>query len=186
MKERHQNTNTDLLLRISTQEIDATIDKLQTAFGNGQLDEEEFEDRMSRAIAAKTKGDLVALVADLDEGISVHGKTRQKSIAIFSGLEQKGHFILPARYRVVAVLGGVMLDLREATFESAYTEIRITAVLGGVQILVPRGIRVLQTGLPILGGISQDIKNDILPVDAPTIRIFATAVLGGIEVTAHP
>jgi hypothetical protein len=45
-----------------------TIDVLKAAFGEGRLSKDEFDSRSARVLAARTYGDLAALVADLPAG----------------------------------------------------------------------------------------------------------------------
>ena len=45
-------------MRASDQERDATVQRLQVAFAEGRLADEEFDERMRTALAARTHGDL--------------------------------------------------------------------------------------------------------------------------------
>jgi hypothetical protein len=88
---------------------------------------------------------------------------------------------------LTAVMGGVDLDLRQARLAPEGAVVTATAVLGGIDILVPRDWRVAVNGTPILGGI-EDAREpqEAVPGDAPVLRIDAMAVLGGIEVRNEP
>ncbi len=55
-------------MRAASADRDRTMDILKAAFSEGRLTREEFDDRASRVLAAKTYGDLSALVADLPQG----------------------------------------------------------------------------------------------------------------------
>lgn len=52
-------------LRISDGDRQRTIDQLTAAYGEGRLDLDEFEDRVSQAQAAKIQADLTPLTRDL-------------------------------------------------------------------------------------------------------------------------
>ncbi|MGO9559640.1 MAG: DUF1707 domain-containing protein [Acidimicrobiales bacterium] len=52
-------------VRASDAERSEVIDSLSQHFGEGRLDQEEFDDRLQRAMSAKTRGDLVPLLVDL-------------------------------------------------------------------------------------------------------------------------
>jgi hypothetical protein len=56
---------TDSALRASDAERSATADVLRRHHAEGRLDTSELEERIERCYAAKTRGDLVALTADL-------------------------------------------------------------------------------------------------------------------------
>jgi hypothetical protein len=52
-------------LRVSDAERDAVVTELGEHFQQGRLDQAEFDDRMTRALAARTESDLSRLLADL-------------------------------------------------------------------------------------------------------------------------
>ena len=52
-------------LRISDAERDAVVTELGEHFGQGRLDQAEFDERVTQALAARTEGDLDGLLADL-------------------------------------------------------------------------------------------------------------------------
>ena len=52
-------------MRVSDAERNEVIAALCRHFADGRLDEEEFNERQGRAVAAKTQGDLAPLLADL-------------------------------------------------------------------------------------------------------------------------
>lgn len=178
-------------MRISTTEIDHAIKQLENAYTDGRLNEAELEERMAIALKAKTEGDLATLFSDLRvnaallEPIIVERKLQRlnsATTALFSGVEQTGSFILPKEYQISAIMGGCLIDLTKARLESPDSTIHITAIMGGVQIFVPPGVRIELHSKPIMGGISKNVHDDDLPADAPVIRIIAKAIMGGIEI----
>lgn len=87
------------------------------------------------------------------------------------------------RASLTAVFGGVTLDLRGARPAPAGATITATAAFGGIGILVPRGWRIVMRSTPIFGGVED--KTELvpdLPADAPTVRVDALALFGGVEV----
>jgi DUF1707 SHOCT-like domain len=54
-------------LRVSDAERQAVADRLAEHFGDGRLDQAEFDERVGRAMSAKTRADLGGLFADLPE-----------------------------------------------------------------------------------------------------------------------
>jgi Domain of unknown function (DUF1707) len=54
-------------MRVGDAERSAIADRLAHHFSDGRLDEDEFNDRLDRAMRATTMGDLTGLLADLPE-----------------------------------------------------------------------------------------------------------------------
>lgn len=57
----------DQNLRVSDAERQEVADRLAEHFASGRLDQAEFDDRVGRAMGAKTRADLGGLFADLPE-----------------------------------------------------------------------------------------------------------------------
>ena len=57
----------DQHIRVSDAERSAVADLLGQHYADGRLDQAEFDDRVSRTMAAKTRGDLTGLFDDLPE-----------------------------------------------------------------------------------------------------------------------
>ncbi|WP_017596683.1 DUF1707 SHOCT-like domain-containing protein, partial [Nocardiopsis potens] len=57
----------DDALRASDRERDAALDRLRTAYQEGMLTGSEHERRAGEALAARTRGDLAPLLADLPD-----------------------------------------------------------------------------------------------------------------------
>src|SRR5215469_6991327 len=55
----------DPVTRASDRERDAVLQRVQQAFAEGRLDDAEFDERMRATLAAKTNGELDALLTDL-------------------------------------------------------------------------------------------------------------------------
>lgn len=54
-------------IRVSDAERQAITDRLAVHYGDGRLDQAEFDERVGRAMNAKTRGDLRGLLDDLPE-----------------------------------------------------------------------------------------------------------------------
>jgi len=100
------------------------------------------------------------------------------------------------RGTVSVVLGGVDLDLREATLDPSGADLELSATLGGVNVTVPSNWRVVVEDRATLGGVEALVTDpEELPDDAPLLRVAAGARLGGVSIltdaavtkaTAHP
>jgi hypothetical protein len=54
-------------VRVSDAERTEVADKLSKHYGDGRLDQAEFNERMERAMSAKTRGDFAGLFSDLPD-----------------------------------------------------------------------------------------------------------------------
>lgn len=86
---------------------------------------------------------------------------------------------------VLAIFGGVQLDLRKV--HPAPTGIRLdaTVIMGGLSITVPEGWRVNYEGDVFLGGFSDQTRTTAAD-DVPSVTIGGHLVLGGIQVVTRP
>jgi hypothetical protein len=83
-----------------------------------------------------------------------------------------------------AILGGLELDLREATLAPEGGRLEVEAILGGAEILVPEGWRIrFAPPRTLLGGVDYPNDGEAMPSsDEPELELALHAVLGGIEV----
>lgn len=79
-----------------------------------------------------------------------------------------------------AVFGGAVLDLRNASI-TENVSIDALAVFGGVDILLPEGLRVVVSDTSLFGGCNNQYRS-VRGDDIPTVYINATALFGGVEV----
>ena len=64
---RFRYGHTDQHVRVSDAERTETADRLAAHFGDGRLNQAEFDERVAQAMNAKTRGDLSGLFDDLPE-----------------------------------------------------------------------------------------------------------------------
>jgi hypothetical protein len=183
-------------LRASDADRDRAATVINTAMAEGRLTPNEHSERLEAIYTAKTHADLVPLIDDLPGSGTAMAPARapysaqlapagpvNRIMAIFSGATRKGAWHVEPVMDIVTVLGGVDLDFREAILPGQEVNLKVTCVLGGVDIIVPPEMRVIDSGSAILGGrdISGESEESAQP-DAPVLRISGTCVLGGIEV----
>jgi hypothetical protein len=93
--------------------------------------------------------------------------------AIFGGIDRRGTWTVPRRMKIVAMFGGANLDLREARFPPGVVELDVTAVMGGIEIVVPPGLAVQMHGSAIMGGFADVDRAPANPdPDAPLLRVL--------------
>jgi Domain of unknown function (DUF1707)/Cell wall-active antibiotics response 4TMS YvqF len=176
-------------LRVSDAEREATVVRLREAGGEGRLTLEELAERVELADAARTRGDLAALTADLPDSPGAHvaapldvpGKERRWIVAIMGGEARKGRWRPSRRTNAVAVMGGIDIDLREAELADG-AEILAVPVMGAVSITVPEGVSVEMSGFALMGGNSGP-DDKVLPLpNSPIVRVRAFSLMGGVVV----
>ncbi|MGH3625784.1 MAG: DUF1707 SHOCT-like domain-containing protein [Sciscionella sp.] len=183
-------------LRASDADRERVAQILHRAMGEGRLDVGELEERLATLYAAKTIGELAPLTADLpvpsahppaiaaQRAVSerIGGTpTSSTSIAILSGADRRGPWVVPPRYTAVAIMGGVDLDLTEARFSERETVIYVVAIMGGVDIIVPEDVNVRVDGVGILGAFDNRAGSQA-PEGSPLVRVTGIAVMGGVDV----
>ncbi len=83
----------------------------------------------------------------------------------------------------LAVMGGVELDLREATLDPGGATLAVTAVMGGVEVRLPPGWVVAVETNEKLGGVDTHLTESVDHAeDAPTLHVTINAWLGGVEI----
>ncbi|KDO20969.1 hypothetical protein SPRG_14062 [Saprolegnia parasitica CBS 223.65] len=91
-------------------------------------------------------------------------------------------FFVPATLVIVAILRGETIDLSHATFVYPTTTIKVYAILGGVRIVLPRGVRFESSGVGVAGSFKSVAQGDSLSTEAPLVQIRGVSILGK---TAH-
>ena len=171
-------------LRASDAEREQLVDRLRDHAAEGRLTTDELEERTAAAFAATTRGELVALRRDLPETAALAAPTPPPEVvgerigAVLSNTKQGGHWLVPERLHIKAVLGDCKLDLREAEIPPEVT-IEVKVRLGDVTIYVPADARVVLTGRSILG--DRKVRGQA-GGDGPVIRVDADVILGDLTV----
>ena len=178
--------------RASDRERDAVVQRVQDAFAEGRLNDDEFDERSRAALTARTHADLDALLADLPATPAAPGPAPvlpgpgRFAVALKSSVRRAGRWRVPERYTTVVYKGGGWLDLRAAELSGPVTTFLAVAYKSRVTILVPPNVRVEMTGL----GVTQDAHDEDpgyrLPADAPVIHVRGIAYKGTVEIATRP
>ena len=182
-------------VRASNTERDAVAGKLQDAFAEGRLDDDEFDQRMRAALTARTHAELDVLLTDLAAPAGA-GAARpatadgvqpgRLAVAYKGTVRRAGRWRVPERYTTVVYKGGGLLDLRAAELQSPVTKIVAVAYKSRITVLVPPGVRVEMTGFGISQGQDDPGGGLALAPDAPVLHIRGVAYKGTIETMSRP
>ena len=177
-------------IRASDSERDAAVERLQVAFAEGRIDDQEFDERMRSALTARTRADLDRLLADLPRPGALATVKAQPTgrllLAMKGGVQRRGRWRVPERLNAVAYKGACEVDLRAAELSAASTAITAVAYKGRVEILVPPGVRVQVRGYSYGGHWDDQVPDDDLPPDAPVVHVQAVAYKGTVEARPTP
>jgi hypothetical protein len=180
-------------VRASDSDRDRTAEVLRDAAGEGRLSMEELDERLDAVYAAKTYAELEPIVHDLPAvpteagpvartgGPAGSARDSGSVVAVMSGFERKGAWVVPGRLTAVAVMGGGQLDLRTARLPGPEVTIRVVTVMGGVEVIVPEDADVHVDGVGIMGGFDNRATGPGRP-GAPRIIVTGVAFWGGVSV----
>lgn len=180
-------------LTASDTDRDHVIALLTAAQAEGRLTPAERDQRVAAARTAETFDDLVPLTRDLvsptgpaarpvmnyDES---HGtEEADQIVAIFGGATRKHRWRVRRNTSILAMFGGVELDLTEATFEAHELTFNVFCLFGGVEVTVPPGTDVDSSVIAVFGG--AEVRK-LAPPDgvAPRIVVKGFCGFGGVEV----
>jgi hypothetical protein len=184
-------------LRASHADRDQVVELLRVAAGDGRLSPEELDERLERALTARTYAELAALTADLPAtpgtavvppgagALSVTPKDLVRIDVRGSGVSRNGRWVVPKEMHVTVRGGGVTLDFTEAVITQPL--LRITAEVrgGGLRLITKPGIVVDADDLSVHGGGIQ-LPDPPGPGDPVYLRIELAGLVRGAGITAGP
>jgi hypothetical protein len=106
-------------------------------------------------------------------------------VSFLSSTEREGRWVLPRRFRALAVLGNVELDLRAAEIGYGLSEIEVVAVLGNVEITIPPEVSVECEGDSFMGSFTLKYGGRASPSMASRekiVRVTGGAYAGAVTV----
>jgi uncharacterized protein DUF1707 len=175
---------------------------LSARFADDTLSLDEFEERVAAVYRVASMSELNALTAGLapaaptapaararalrgghEAALTDTVPARDRRFAILANLEHHSMSIVPRQLALTALFGNVEIDLRDAKFGAAGTEISVHAVFGHIAVTLPAGTRVEQQASGILGSIECPPSPWSRPRrDAPLVRLTGRAVLGAVQI----
>ena len=173
---RTQPLPSSSLQEIGESERNYVAKVLSEAFAADRLTVDELDDRLASMYRATTKQELGQLLADPRDPVRSLSQPENSS-----RIAQE--FAVPERGVGAAIMGGIELDLRDARIAPGVSEIEVFTMMGGVEVLVPDGVRVEVVGMAVMGGFGVNASAASLDdPNAPLIRISGLAIMGGVEV----
>lgn len=186
-------------LRASDADRERVVDILRTAAGEGRLDVEELDERVSAAYTIRALSELEALTFDLvpaghtestsaASGVVIRpgaGGT-ERIVSIMGGHDRRGRWRVGRHLLVLSIMGGADLDFEHAELADRTTTIRVFTIMGGAELRFPPGVDVQVSKFALMGG--HDVKLDETPPPpgAPVFHVRLFSLMGGAEIRQGP
>ncbi len=134
---------------------------------------------------------LILVGVNLAFGKKGNGKS---NFAILGSVEKKTERWVLKDSSFVAFWGGIELDLTLAEIPQEKTIVDLTAVMGGIEVIVPQDINIECKGTAILGGVelidkstggiiaNASYSQKSSGLSKKTVIFYSNAILGGIEI----
>ena len=179
------------------------ITLLKEAYADGRIAVDAFERRLKKATNCEAKEDMIGLLSDVpaskakdshrpagagagdDEARDWYinpgaPRENQTLFALLGGSKRTGRWQPARNISCYSLMGGIKLDFREAEFPKSGVTINTGSIMGCLEVIVPPGVNIDVSGLPLLGGFED--KAGAGEPGAPTLRVRGMAVMGGVEV----
>jgi hypothetical protein len=184
-------------LRASHADRDQVVELLRVAAGDGRLSAEELDDRLERALTARTYAELAALTTDLPAtpgaavmppGAGAVSATPRDLIRLHvhgSSASRDGGWVVPKEMDIKVKGGAVTLDFTEAVITQPL--LRITAeVRGGALSLITKPGIVVDAGDMSMHGGGVTLPEPPDPGVPVLLRVEISGSVHGGAITAGP
>src|SRR5579859_2715368 len=180
-------------LRASHEDRDRVVELLRVSAGDGRLTAEELDERLERAMTARTYGELARLVADLPAtGLAaapVLASAQVKDVVRIdtrSGhVKRVDHWVVPQRMEVKVTSGHVLLDFTQAEITRPTLKLDVDVRSGHVRLITKPGIVVDTDDVTIRSGHVR-VKTPWGPDVPGQFRIEVSGRVGSGHLVARP
>lgn len=189
-------------LRVGHAERERAVDTLREAAGVGRLTLDELDDRIERALQARTRADLRLVLADLVPGGELEAAVRPASTPEHAGpgwswqdplvltarwddVVRAGAWLVPPFLEVHPVASNVRLDFVDARMSADQIDVSLLGGAGDTVLVVPEGWGVDLTHVKRgMGSVRSSVAER--PAAAqPLLVVRGATKLGGLKVR-HP
>ena len=191
-------------LRVSHEDRDQVAEALRVAAGDGRLSSDELDERLERALTARTYDDLAVLVADLPAagtalaplpgplaallpGGTGHAPAKElMKIHTTSGhSERVGRWTVPARMGLIARSGHIKLDFTEAVITQPTLHIDAEVRSGHIVMITRPGIAVDMDDVSVRSG-RVNVRAPWGDNGPASLRITVAGTCGSGHIVARP
>lgn len=130
-------------------------------------------------------------------GVNILFKSKHNSggnVAIMGAVDKTKEMWELKSAEYTAIMGGIDLDVRKAHFSEREINLTLSAIMGGISVILPEDVAVTCKGTSILGGVdlmgrgsggllgSADMQIGDLQNAQKVIHLTCTSIMGGIEI----
>ena len=181
------------VVRIDDAARDRAVAFLRHHVAGGVITLDEFSDRVGQVFAATTNADIDVVTRDLPAvaarttapATSRTGRAVTWTIAFMSHSQRRGRWRVEGETRAFSFMGHSTIDLRQAEVIGDEVTITAFAFMGGVEVIVPEGIEVVLSGLPIMGANQRAIRDVPTLPGSPLVRVRGFPFMGGVTVKSR-
>ncbi|MFC0625135.1 DUF1707 SHOCT-like domain-containing protein [Kribbella deserti] len=176
--------------RASDQDRERAAAQVQEAHGDGRLDLEELDERLTRIYQAKTRQELVHVTADLvpaepDGPVGHGGQSDVLALRVKHSAEKRvGKWQVPPRITARIEHSSIKLDFSEAVLRSPQVRVEAEVKHGSLLMIVPPGWIIDVDQIESTGGAVEN-KAGEPKAGAPRLQVVGTAKYSSITVR-HP
>lgn len=172
-----------------------TVEALSRHFAHDNLTLDELERRIELAYHARRAAELRDLTRDLPdapEHVSpprsaplpeAFSPEQDRIISIMTETKHRGLWRPARQVELWSVMSDTHLDVTDAILSPGVTEIEVFALMAGVKITVPPGVRVVVQTHSLMSSVSDEsIEPPKVGSGAPVLRLTGFAVMSEIKV----
>jgi hypothetical protein len=135
-------------LRVSHEDRDQVVERLQVAAGDGRLTAEELDERVGSALTARTYGDLDVLLTDLPAvpGTAPAPAPEVKDLVrletTHGNIRRDGRWAVPRHLDIEARHGNVVIDFTVAIISEPALDLSVSIRHGNLVLIAPPDVTV--------------------------------------------
>ena len=179
-------------LRASHEDRDRVAELLRTAAGDGRLTAEELDERLEKALTARTYGELAALSRDLPAAPGFPAgrpAAEPKSLIRIErrsgSAKRDGRWLVPQRIEVRVTSGHVKLDFTKAVITQSSLQIDADVRSGSLKLVTKPGIVVDTDDVAVRSG-SVKVRAQWGPEVPVILQVQVSGKVGSGHITARP
>lgn len=184
------------------------LGKLSESFAKGDINEVEYERKVELATRASDESELSDIFGALfdqtiegnqgqspvpvspdgqadfrpeqEQSYSGPREAEHNMVSIFSASDYKPSGAPARKINSFNVFGGGDIDLRNCPIPPEGLTISVVCVFGGLDIIVPPGVRVEKSTFSIFGAVENKAKDQ--DANGPLIRVEGVTIFGGVDI----